>query len=538
MHIFLLALMFISIFGLFLETWIVFRSLKTKLHAYLLLSCMATLVNIVGGVFKLVSYNEDAFITSLQISYLGRVWIAFAFFMFTAELCHIKLHPILVRVLVVVHILIYAVILTLRHHNLYYATCTFTTEGMFPAVIVTPGPVHSALMQLQIVYIVLAFVWLFRALRREKRESARKRIWMIIHAFIAESLFFIIQIFHLCSITYVFDFVMLGNVLGTLFMFIAICRYNLLGITDVAREFMIDRLSEGVIAVDGSGAVQYYNEHAKELLPKLETEPDEVIWELKKAIEDGETISLNDRIYSPEENDLTDGGEQYGKLYALVDATVLKQNELRLKAEAEVMEVAAGRMRERLLTVEDLLQRDKAMRHDRRHFEALLLSLMQEGKTDEVTRYLEERLKQEPHSARRYCENTTVNAAITHYVAMAERKGIRVESSADIPVEAGVDEMQLAIAVSNLLENAIHACVKLPEEERFIRIKARYKAQLLLEITNSCEGRVPLDGDGHPYATETDHGIGTKSVLAFVSQTDSEIRYIAEDRVFKVRMII
>ncbi|MBQ4241707.1 MAG: GHKL domain-containing protein, partial [Lachnospiraceae bacterium] len=40
------------------------------------------------------------------------------------------------------------------------------------------------------------------------------------------------------------------------------------------------------------------------------------------------------------------------------------------------------------------------------------------------------------------------------------------------------------------------------------------------------------------YATETDHGIGTKSVLAFVSQTDSEIRYIAEDRVFKVRMII
>jgi sensor histidine kinase regulating citrate/malate metabolism len=101
-----------------------------------------------------------------------------------------------------------------------------------------------------------------------------------------------------------------------------------------------------------------------------------------------------------------------------------------------------------------------------------------------------------------------------------------------------VDEMQLAIVVSNLLENAIHACEELPEDERFIEIKAKYKEQLLLEISNPCDGKVPLDEEGHPYATAGDHGIGTTSVLAFVKQTDSEIRYIAEDKIFKVRMII
>ena len=43
---------------------------------------------------------------------------------------------------------------------------------------------------------------------------------------------------------------------------------------------------------------------------------------------------------------------------------------------------------------------------------------------------------------------------------------------------------------------------------------------------------------GHPFAEEDGHGVGTRSVLAFVDQTNSEIKYIAEDNRFKVRMII
>jgi signal transduction histidine kinase len=538
MHDLMLAILFISIFGLFLESWIVFKSLKTPLHAYLLLSCIATLVNIVGGLIKLMSYNEEAYINALQLSYLGRVWIAFALFMFVAELCHVRLPALLTRVLVVIHILIYGFILTLRYHHLYYATYNFVTDGLFPSLDTTNGIVHNFLMQLQTVYAALAFFWIFRALYKEKRESARRRLWIIIFAITAESDFYMIQIFHIFDITYVFDVTMLGNIVATVFMFVAIFRYNLLGIIDVAREFMIDRLSEAVIAVDNSGTVQYYNEPAKHLLPKIEKEPDEVVKELRKAIENGDMITSEDRIYSPEENVLTDNGEEFGKLYALVDATVLKQNELKLKAEAAVLEMAAQSMRDRLLTAEELIQQDRAMRHDRRHFEALLMSLMQEGKTEEVKKCLEERLSQEPRSARKFCENTTVNAAITHYVSVAERKNIRVEASTNIPFETGVDEMQLAIVVSNLLENAIHACEELPEDERFIEIKAKYKEQLLLEISNPCDGKVPLDEEGHPYATAGDHGIGTKSVLAFVKQTDSEIRYIAEDKIFKVRMII
>ena len=59
---------------------------------------------------------------------------------------------------------------------------------------------------------------------------------------------------------------------------------------------------------------------------------------------------------------------------------------------------------------------------------------------------------------------------------------------------------------------------------------ARYKSQLLFEISNSCADKIMLD--------EEDHGIGTRSVLNFINKTDSEIRYIAEEKTFKVRMLV
>ncbi len=224
--------------------------------------------------------------------------------------------------------------------------------------------------------------------------------------------------------------------------------------------------------------------------------------------------------------------------YSIKKEMELKQSELQLKSDADIMEIATNNMRERLATSEEIMQQDRAMRHDRRHFEALLMSLLESEKYEEARQCLSERLSQEPHAMKRYCENTTVNAAITHYVSMAEKQRIKVNVATNIPFKVYVDEMQLAITISNLLENAIHACEKVPEEERFIELTAKYKRQLLLKITNSCDKKVELDEDGHPFSTAQDHGVGTRSVLAFVNQTGSEIRYVAEDKVFKVRMII
>lgn len=177
--------------------------------------------------------------------------------------------------------------------------------------------------------------------------------------------------------------------------------------------------------------MQYYNEPALKLFPVLKSDAQKAVDEIKDAIEKGDAINIHKRIYIPEENELSGGGEILGRLYSMVDSTELKKNEYKLKADAEILQIAASTMKDRLLTTEELMKQD-----------------------------------------------------------------------------------------------------------RFIGITARYKEQLLLEIVNACEKKAELDEDGHPYTDEDGHGIGTRSVLAFVEETDSEIMYVAEEKHFKVRMII
>ena len=331
MYDLLIAIQYIGIAGLFIEGWLVLRSWKDSLRAYLFFACVATLINNLGYLLELKARSLDAYITALQLSYAGRIWICFALFLFVFELSSIKIPKILIDCLVLIHVGIYACILTLQHHNLYYTDIDFAFNGQFPVFIHKDGIVHNLFFMMQGILIVLGMTVLIISYKRERKKVARKRLLMVIIAFIIECLFFILQILNPSNI---YDFTMIGSVLGTAFMFISIFRYNLLGTKDIARDFMVDRLSEGVIAIDNEGDVQYYNEPAGELFPQIEEDPAAVIDSVNGAILHGGTININGRIFTPEENDLLYKGESFGKLYVLIDAT---EHYDRLKKEKKLL---------------------------------------------------------------------------------------------------------------------------------------------------------------------------------------------------------
>ena len=60
----------------------------------------------------------------------------------------------------------------------------------------------------------------------------------------------------------------------------------------------------------------------------------------------------------------------------------LAQEKSRLKSDADIMELAAKSMKERLQSAEKVMQKDRMMRHDRRHFEAMLFQLLEDGRTE------------------------------------------------------------------------------------------------------------------------------------------------------------
>jgi len=219
----------------------------------------------------------------------------------------------------------------------------------------------------------------------------------------------------------------------------------------------------------------------------------------------------------------------------------LLEEKLNATHENDLLAVSSKALKTRLSVVEEAMENERILRHDRRHFENMIYSLLQNDDSDSINKakqLLEEKINSEPQRLRKWCENETVNATIEFYVSMAEKQGIPVKASLSIPKEIRVDSLKLSIALGNLLENAIHANELLEPEKRFLNIKSLCKRQLLIQIDNACLPSVKLNEKGLPYTNQAGHGTGTKSIQAFSANTCSEVLYSVENGVFTVRMII
>ncbi len=217
----------------------------------------------------------------------------------------------------------------------------------------------------------------------------------------------------------------------------------------------------------------------------------------------------------------------------------MREENQKMQAEREYLQLAAGNMAHRLELMEEVSAQNSRAAHDRRHFNNVLLELLEQGKNSEAAALLGNNNQAVTKISRVYCENHTVNAAVSHYMHLAEQAGIPAEITLDIPSNLNIDSIELSMVVSNLMENAIQVCERLPKNQHsYIRFTSRSVGRLLLEIENPCAEGVIFDENGYPVAVEAGHGIGSKSVIAFAKKYDGELLYKIENGVFQVRLLV
>lgn len=181
------------------------------------------------------------------------------------------------------------------------------------------------------------------------------------------------------------------------------------------------------------------------------------------------------------------------------------------------------------------------LRHDMRHDIAIVTQLIEEGRIEEALQTLKatddalERSK-----TVKYCENVYINATFVLLQRKARKEGFDIIYKTDIREGESLDTHQLAIVLSNLIENAINACAKLEDiSERYIEVSARDTGfSLILRITNSFDGNITFDNNGYPVAGKEGHGIGTKSVTEFIRANDGMIDYSADGNKFTVKVLV
>ena len=316
-----LTIQLITMIMLLIESWVVFKNMKSALHSWLFLVCISTLVNSLGYYLELMSTTEEAYFTALRLSYFGRVWTPFALLFFNVEFLKLKVSKVLKIVLGLSNLVIYLCVFTTKETQLYYKDMSFSLRGDFPIFVHKDAIVHSLWTVAMVLYAVVIISFLIREISRRSKGIEKKRIIMVMLSMVVQSICAVIEMLDLLPVTEVYDVTMIGFPIGAMFMLIAIFRYKLLDAESLAKDFVNDELAEGVIAIDEKGKIVFSNKTARKLFPDLASKPDEVLAMMTSAIASGETLSIGDRIFTPKENNLVQNGVDAGKLYSLVDDT-------------------------------------------------------------------------------------------------------------------------------------------------------------------------------------------------------------------------
>lgn len=326
----LLSMQYASVvLTLFMCAYIAKRWTK-PLHGWLFVYCVSTLVNNAGYLALMHAQTAEAAYLLWRVCYLGRVWIPFALLEFVLLLCGKRLARWVPEALAALHALTYFIVLGMDHNTIYYTSIGFTQEGIFPHVIHDNGPWHYGYDALITGYIVYGLANLFQLLRAEQNPRKRRQYFFIIAAIFTDCVFYILELFHLMP---GFDLTTMGFTFAAVFLYLAIFRYDMLGARELALDFVVDRVSEGVVITDENGMVVDYNQKAKALLPSLETDPQAALDELLRLIADKRALEVEGRKYTPKENQLMNEQHVAGMVYMLSDDTAHYRRTERLTRE-------------------------------------------------------------------------------------------------------------------------------------------------------------------------------------------------------------
>lgn len=91
-----------------------------------------------------------------------------------------------------------------------------------------------------------------------------------------------------------------------------------------------------------------------------------------------------------------------------------------------------------------------------------------------------------------FCENRAADSVLGYYCTLAKREGIPFHAQIDLPERLPVDEVDLCLVLSNLLENALEASLRTASARRQMQVTAYSHADrlLLIEVKNTFDGEI------------------------------------------------
>jgi len=192
--------------------------------------------------------------------------------------------------------------------------------------------------------------------------------------------------------------------------------------------------------------------------------------------------------------------------------------------------------------VETMHKQMSGWAHDYRNHLQTMKIFAQEGDLQSVLNYLDElgRDLQEAGPNQLRTGNKMCDTILNSKIALAEANNIKVTAEANIAIELSISQIDLCIIIGNLMDNAIEACMDLPEEERLIRIYMEMKGtQLYMSFTNTSAGKRRKKIAGRFATTKGEgHGFGLVRVDNIVERLSGYISRNSEEGAYSTEIML
>ncbi len=204
----------------------------------------------------------------------------------------------------------------------------------------------------------------------------------------------------------------------------------------------------------------------------------------------------------------------------------------KIKGEMQMLAWKNELLEENYQEIKDMYQNYSYTYHDMKNHLTIVQSYCKEGKTEKAIDYID-KIQNTMIPVRRYIKsnNEIIDIIINYKCTEAEKDGIYVEVYADEFENIEIEENDLCVILSNLLDNAIEACRAIETENKWIRILVKVVGETVwINVSNSCE----KSSERWNTKKKGFHGYGLKSVQTSVDKYEGKMKLDYKDNVCTV----
>lgn len=190
--------------------------------------------------------------------------------------------------------------------------------------------------------------------------------------------------------------------------------------------------------------------------------------------------------------------------------------------------------------IQEIEMMSRIYRHDMRHHLQLLRSLIKENKLEQAQDYITENINAVAEvTPVRYCEIDILNLLLAHYANIAGKNQIPYHFDVKISEELPMSNMEICALVSNTLDNACQANMKVIKEDRKLELVFKeHNGMLIFSVDNAFNEAVENIILDHEEPWNKEHGFGTKSIEAIVKKYNGDVSFSFKDNIFSTMVIM